>query len=240
MTVLNFVILALAVAAGVADQERGLRGSAGDAAPSCTPQFAPLDTGSSSARSDLPFWRKDQAGEWGGEGWLGWAYDGKALVPVVLTVTVLEKEESDDDDEVTVYSVPEVSFAARCIDGLQAGNIRSADIANHELQFQGPLRITLGERRYTLGLHASREDLADAQVVLTDGQQAQVLYAADGFADDPHFYVVWAGDLDGDGELDLVVNLSAKYSMHPYRLLLSSWAADGDLVGEAASFESGC
>jgi hypothetical protein len=223
--------------------------------PQCTPQFAPLETGGSNARSQLPFWAKEQAGEWGGDGWLGWTYQGNTLLPVVLSVTDWPNEDvtsvsddperswaasSHDDDDVTVYSVPEVPFAARCIDGLRAGNIWSAGIGNHELHFDGPLRIALGARRYTVRLHASRAELGDATVSVTDGRRTQVLYSTDGFADDPHFYVVWAGDLDADGELDLVVNLSRKYSLHPYRLLLSSLAADPDLVGEAASFETGC
>jgi hypothetical protein len=74
------------------------------------------------------------------------------------------------------------------------------------------------------------------KVVLTDGRQTQVLYSADGFVDDPHFYIEWAGDLDGDGKLDLVVNLSRKYSVHPHRLLLSSKASPTELVREVAAF----
>jgi hypothetical protein len=35
------------------------------------------------------------------------------------------------------------------------------------------------------------------------------------------------------------VNLSRKYSLHPYRLLLSSMASGTDLVGDAAVFETG-
>ena len=77
------------------------------------------------------------------------------------------------------------------------------------------------------------------QVVLSHGRGTQVLYSTDGFVDEPHFDVPWAGDLDGDRKLDLVVNLSRKYSLHPYRLLLSSVAAAGELVGEAAAFETG-
>jgi hypothetical protein len=65
------------------------------------------------------------------------------------------------------------------------------------------------------------------------------LYSADGFADDPHYFVEWAGDLDRDGKLDLVVNLSRKYSLHPYRLLLSSKSKATQLVGEAAVFLTG-
>ena len=89
-----------------------------------------------------------------------------------------------------------------------------------------------------MALRGSHEDLTDATVVLTDGDGSQVLYSTNGFVDDPLFEVKWAGDLDGDGLLDLVVLLTRKYSVHPYRLLLSSLAAPDELVGEAASFET--
>ena len=203
----------------------------------CTPQFAPLTTGSSNSRSHLKFWRKSEAGQWGGDGWLGWTYDDDALVPVSLIVRAWPKERPDDEDEVTVESLPDVSFAMRCI-GVPTAHIRSAGVVNHELHYRGPLRMSLGDQKYSLALRGSREDLTDAQVVLSDGHRSQMLYSTDGFVDDPHFNVPWAGDLDGDGQLDLVVNLSRKYSVHPYRLLLSSLASDTELVGEAASFET--
>ena len=204
----------------------------------CRPQFAPLQTGSSNARSNLKIWRKHEAGEWGGDGWLGWTYDDDALLPVSLIVRDLVKERSDDEDEVTVESIPDVPFAMRCI-GVPTADIRSAGVVNRELHYRQPLRMTIGERRYQLALRGSRADLTDAKVVLTHGRETQVLYSTDGFVDEPHFDVPWAGDLDGDGKLDLVVNLSRKYSLHPYRLLLSSMAAGGELVGEAAAFETG-
>src|SRR4029079_15604308 len=99
-------------------------------------------------------------------------------------------------------------------------------------------RLALGGKQYELRLESVEPSLADAKVMLTYGGRTQVLYSADGFADDPHFDVAWAGDLDGDGKLDLVVNLSRKYSEHPYRLLLSKTAAPGQLVGDAARFDT--
>jgi hypothetical protein len=212
-----------------------------DASRECSPQFAPLTTGSSVGGIDLPVWRKDQAGTWGGDDWLGWTYDGDALVPVTIIVRDLPKERNgpDEDAEVTVESIPEVPFAMRCIP-VPTAYIRSAGVVNHDLIYSGPLRIPLGDRRYDLRVRGSSQDLADAQVVLTDGRRTQVLYSTDGFVDDPHFEVNWAGDLDGDGELDLVVNLSRKYSWHPHVLLLSSMASGDELVGEAARLETGC
>jgi hypothetical protein len=208
-----------------------------DRAAECTPQFAPLTTGSSGARSPLHFWKSHEAGAWGGDGWLGWTYDEDALIPVRLTVRELPKERGDDESEVTVESSADVTFAMRCIN-VPTLHIQSASVVNHSLRYREPLHIALGERRYQLTLRGSREDLTDAQVILSDSDRAQVLYSTDGFVDEPAFEVNWAGDLDGDGLLDLVVLLTRKYSVHPYRLLLSSLAAPEELVGEAASFET--
>ena len=204
----------------------------------CTPQFAPLNTGSSSGASSLPFWRKEDAGAWGGSGWLGWTWMSNALVPLTLVVRD-HRSDGPSEPEVTVEKTSDVTFAVRCVRGLQAGTIRSADVVNHRLTSDGPLRVALGTRRYEIQLRSTRADLSDATVILSDGRQTQELYSADGLVDDPHFDVEWAGDLDRDGRLDLVVNLSRKYSVHPHRLLLSSRAVKNQLVGEAAVFESG-
>ena len=205
----------------------------------CAPQFAPLHTGSHSGSSNVPFWRKEEAGEWNGAGWLGWTWNSRTLVPVTLVVRNRPKDRLDDADEVTVEGFSDVTFAVRCIGGLRAGPIQSADVINHSLIANRLLRVSLGKRRYELRLQSRRGDLADAAVLLTEGQETQLLYSAEGFADEPHFNIDWAGDLDGDGRLDLVVNLSRKYSSAPHRLLLSSRASGKQLVGEAAAFETG-
>lgn len=204
----------------------------------CKAQFAPLATGSHSGDSRVPFWRRSEAGEWGGPGWLGWTSEGDRLAAVQMTVRDRPKDSAADDD-VTVISAPTVRYAVRCIPRLSAGPIRSLNLAKRDLDHEGPLSLSVGSRRYDLRLQSTRDDRADAQVVLTDGRTTQVLYSADGFTDEPHYFIEWAGDLDRDGRLDLVVNLSRKYSWHPYRLLLSSAAAPGQLVADVALFETG-
>jgi hypothetical protein len=53
--------------------------------------------------------------------------------------------------------------------------------------------------------------------------------------------LLWAGDLDGDGKLDLLLNLSAHYNVSARRLFLSSAARQGEAVREVAVFETtGC
>jgi hypothetical protein len=122
---------------------------------------------------------------------------------------------------------------------VRAGRVLSAGVTNLDLQHQGPLEITLGKLRYRLHLEAKDPYLTDAKVMLAHSRRTQVLYSADGSADEPHFEIIWAGDLDRDGKLDLVVNLHRHYGWHPYRLLLSTRARDKHLVGEAAVFITG-
>ena len=59
--------------------------------------------------------------------------------------------------------------------------------------------------------------------------------------DDAAPELLFAGDLDRDGRLDLVFNLTDHYNVSRPVLLLSSAARDGDAVAEVARFESvGC
>ncbi|MGE5243107.1 MAG: hypothetical protein ACM3SQ_02630 [Betaproteobacteria bacterium] len=201
----------------------------------CDRQLAPLRTGTYSGNDHAGRWREDEAGSWAGDGWLGWNADGGTLQPVRFIVR--RRDEAGAPEIISVRSVPDVDFAVRCIPEVRPGRIRSIAIGG--LAVDRPLRAVLGERRYEVRLETTRADFFDAKVILTDGRRTQVLYSADGFADDPHFDIEWAGDLDRDGRLDLLVNLSRKYSVHPWRLLLSSRASATELVGEAASFTTG-
>lgn len=204
----------------------------------CKPQFAPLRSGTYSATSRLPSWRKDEAREWSGDGWLGWSGSSGTLERVRLVVRETPGVEANDQEQVTVEAIPNLDFAVRCIRGLRPGPIRTTRVTNVSLLPDRPLTISLGSLHYELRVRSARADLADARVILTDGGRSQLLYSANGFADEPHFDINWAGDLDCDGKLDLVVNLNRKYSVHPYRLLLSTKAARGQLVGEAGVFET--
>ena len=51
------------------------------------------------------------------------------------------------------------------------------------------------------------------------------------------FNILWAGDLDTDGRLDLFLNLSEHYAETAYVLFLSSFADEGSLLKKVATFE---
>lgn len=54
-------------------------------------------------------------------------------------------------------------------------------------------------------------------------------------------YLLWAGDLDGDHQADLLLELDSSYNRSRTVLMLSSMAEDGDLVGIAAELDTtGC
>ena len=81
----------------------------------------------------------------------------------------------------------------------------------------------------------------NAQLVLTSGNSTQVLYTLEGCGNDPGWSLIWAGDLDKDGKLDLYVTVNQHYNIVERRLFMSSQADEGQLVAEVAEFvTSGC
>ncbi|EPX59402.1 hypothetical protein D187_002892 [Cystobacter fuscus DSM 2262] len=85
-------------------------------------------------------------------------------------------------------------------------------------------RTTLGETGFRLTLHGG-----PAPVVLYEVQET----------DDGSWEVLWAGDLNHDGGLDLVLSTSRHYNVLHFRLFLSG--AEKGSVREAAVFEiMGC
>jgi hypothetical protein len=81
----------------------------------------------------------------------------------------------------------------------------------------------------------------DAKLSLTSGPSTQILYSLNGSSDDLGWYLLWAGDLDGDGKLDLYLSLSYHYNVTQRRLFLSSQARAGRLAHQVAEFvTTGC
>lgn len=112
--------------------------------------------------------------------------------------------------------------------------------------YDNPVRsLMLGVQQYTLRLTYVREStsalLQDSFLLLEQGDLKQVLYTwPDGFHDGA-CYLIWAGDLDGDGRLDLYMYLSDHYNVTEHTLFLSSAAGPNRLVGRAAMWRTlGC
>jgi len=71
----------------------------------------------------------------------------------------------------------------------------------------------------------------------------QVLGGTAGFNKEgaDHYHLFWVGDLDEDGKMDLLLNMSRHYNVSNLTLFLSSMAKDGELLHMATQLNStGC
>ncbi len=83
--------------------------------------------------------------------------------------------------------------------------------------------------------------VSNYELVLQRARARQVLAVFPRIDWDGPPHLLWAGDLDGDQQLDLVLDLRRSYVGHSYVLFLSGFAAHDSLVGRAAEFvTAGC
>ena len=134
------------------------------------------------------------------------------------------------------------------VPGLSAGPAITVD---QDINLGGEKReakLWVGRRHTGFGWTPKIPNYCDAVVTLTDDGRRQKLFDATGpettndpalvlSCDEPHFTVHWAGDLDRDGRLDMLVTFSKRYSYHPRKLFLSSGVRSGELVSEVARYE---
>ena len=151
-------------------------------------------------------------------------------------------------------------------DGLKAGAIDSAVVASMDPVTAGlPYELTFRGQLYRLSSHceelprdarAQQDALAqqpqfDCRIELRTGDHAQVLSQLSGYrepqattmslGDDASPTLLFAGDLDRDGKLDLIFNTTDHYNVSRPTLFLSSQSKPGELLHEVAQYESvGC
>lgn len=201
-----------------------------------------------------------------GESWLALHFDGKAasLVATTLTVRAVHDEVLDeagartgleissrDDDKVLAYLRG---------DGLKPGTIVPAVLASRDPDIAGlPYEVNFRGQLHRLASQcdeSQRDDLArqlqfDCRIELRTGGRAQVLSRLAGYrelqaatmslGDDASPALIFAGDLDRDGKLDLIFNTTDHYNVSRPTLFLSSQSKPGELLHEVARYESvGC
>jgi hypothetical protein len=174
-------------------------------------------------------------------GWMGmFARDGKASLRNTAVITKATGTRSDDPLEIRATQ-PGALFLFHSVPFLAPGPIDEAqwfdDDSDGTLVPDKPIDVRLRGRRYRIALSASDRQLANAKVVIESGGKKQTLFTMGGSGDEPHFAILWAGDLDRDGKLDLITTFSPKYSWYPRTLYLSSQAEGEEIVHEVAMFE---
>ena len=204
-----------------------------------------------------------------GESWLGLRIDGDdaALVATLVRVRPIEDLLADDPPghlsgrEVTSAQGDAIAMYLRG-PGLRAGAIERAQalpdasatvtsMPDYTLDFRGQRHRIAAHCDAVPVAHVDGQAQFACRVVLDTAGRSQVLFATSGYfepgatvpslGDDAAPTLLFAGDLDRDGKLDLMFDNNDHYNVRPPTLYLSTQAAPGDLLGIAAQFESvGC
>ncbi len=191
-----------------------------------------------------------------GEQWLGLhiSDDGSMLLNYEISVTNVHDPILDEGDQKTGKKVSvdlplEPVFLVNSDWVLQSGPVTTVFEGNSEaLQSITPKRLKVDKSDYEINITGDEGDPCwpdglpkNAKLVLTNGNSSQDLYTLEECGSDPGWSLIWAGDLDRDGKLDLYVTVNQHYNVIERRLFLSSQADEGQLVAEVAEFvTTGC
>lgn len=184
-----------------------------------------------------------------GETWFALVVDGgkATLQPTTLKIEAVNDPVGDGPDEKTGRSVVapgiEPRVLLRGIASLSAGDIAVAMADPQPLNAGTPLPITFGGKTLNLGVRCSGTgDALTCTVVLGDGVMEQVLF--DTFATRSESGVIelgeavpsvlFAGDLDRDGRVDLLIDTTDHDNLSRPTLFLSGAAKKGQHVAHVA------
>jgi hypothetical protein len=117
-------------------------------------------------------------------------------------------------------------------------------VDSQNLASRKPRQLKFGDQEYQLKVLARKAgaaenpnaELVKLQLALVSGKQTQIIHAPDSLYDMTVWRLLWAGDVEGDGKLDLYVQ-SEHGAFIESLLFLSSQAKPGQLVKEVAKFD---
>lgn len=192
-----------------------------------------------------------------GETWLGLFKKGndfsllqtKIKVKSVYDPMDYDKKRKKTGKSVEVVETDQPIFLIKNADFLKRGNINTIfDIDNNTddkpMNNVYSRKFKLDKTTYNLFVTTEKEKGSwldkTSRLVLSDGKTEQIIYSQK-LCDDCGWGLLWAGDLDGDGKLDLFLDLTNHYNVSHKRLFLSSKAEKGKLIKEIANFRNvGC
>lgn len=191
-----------------------------------------------------------------GQRWLGLFANARRSELRAVTVNVDRVHDSIVDENERVKTGKRVrvrgrerpKFLVRGSAKLGAGPVETVLSAETPLTNRADITLTLDGTAYRLWVSTEAPSPSeaiernDAELCLSAGGRRQVLYSLRGRdVNEAYWNVLWAGDADGDGRLDLYVTVSHHYNVSEQRLYLSSDAGRGEIVGKTASFVTvGC
>ena len=184
------------------------------------------------------------------QGWFAVARTerGFSLVPTRLQVADVPDRCAGSATQITAVGVQEPLFLVRGPAVFTEGPVDTAYVG-YRFIFPGEhLSVRLGEERWfgfvaygTANPAIGGARVTDYVIRLEHGTLSQTIAEFPRIDSDGPPQLRWAGDLDRDGLLDALFDLTTSYAGHRYVLFLSSGSAPEQLVGRAAEFAvSGC
>jgi hypothetical protein len=189
-----------------------------------------------------------------GERWLGLfaTSDGFALLPAKLKVEMVRDEIVDENPnaktgkKVSTNRASEPVFLLKGADFLRQGAVYAVFSDDQKyLGNGGIVNLNMSGQSYQLTVvnddpTPGNNVLSNSKLIFSNGTESQVIFSVKEM-NDGGWSLLWAGDLDGDGRLDLYMDLSNHYNASERRLFLSSQASGSNLVEEVAEFGTvGC
>lgn len=157
---------------------------------------------------------------------------------------IVDKKGETTGKQVTTEKLEEPIILIHGLKNIQEGEILSVEFKKSFLYPGERMSIKYNGDWISLSAYGTAnpdEIIRDYMLqVSSKNIEKQVLAVSDGF-DDTTFKFQWAGDIDGDGILDLIMDLSDHYNKSRLTLFLSSMAEDGELFKRVAEFKNvGC
>lgn len=181
------------------------------------------------------------------EVWLGLypTKDGYSLMPSMIHVdafydpTITEDENATGATRVSVQGQNAPLFLVTGLDSLKTGMVKT--LFSGRLPLENFLEFTLdNESTYTIAAFGglkSNSGTAAYTVELVQDNRSQVICTSD-TTSAAVSYLLWAGDLDRDGQLDMLIDTTCDYNASGPALFLSSLAKHGSLLEKVARFET--
>ncbi len=180
--------------------------------------------------------------------WLGLFPEGKGYVwrEAAVEVRAVRDEKVDEGEqhsgrEISVRGGGQPVFLVRGGDDLRVASVDAfRELEQRALLNGDQIKLTIGSQQFLVRVVNPRRqgdaDMAGSSLELVSNGVTQVLYSAPEMANEPAWEILWAGDLDADGKLDLYVELGDRYNVAERVLFVSTKAAPGQLVGRFAVF----
>jgi len=168
----------------------------------------------------------------------------KLVVTLVNDPIVDDKPEQKTGKKISIVGMGEPIVLVRGISGLKAGRVTGNDLKKEHMPAGQTHELRLGAKVANLIVTGKKKDediTRDYKVVLESGGVKQELYKRAELGSDGCPSLLWSGDLDGDGKIDLIMDMTDHYNVPKVTLLLSGKAKSGKLVEQVAFIEAtGC